>query len=266
MSDLRTAKNRIETLEDMAREDKWVNRLHPLIKLLITIYFIVLTVSFSKYDLNGLLGMILYPIGLFFLSDLSFSAALKRLRIVLPVVCVVGLFNPFFDRTVVAHLGGLAVTGGFISMITLMVKGVLTVLASYILIATTTIEGICFALRLLHVPRILVTEILLIDRYIILLLTEANRMIQAYSLRAPGQKGVAYKVWGSLVGQLLLRSFDRADEVYAGMSLRGFNGEFPTGKPNGTSPGGAVFFVSVILLLTLLRIFPVMSLIGGIFV
>ena len=51
-------------------------------------------------------------------------------------------------------------------------------------------------------------------------------MMQAYALRAPGQKGVHFKVWGSLAGQLLLRSIDRAAEVYESMALRGYQGEF----------------------------------------
>ncbi|GAA6410214.1 ABC transporter ATP-binding protein [Blautia hominis] len=110
-------------------------------------------------------------------------------------------------------------------MITLMMKGVFTVLASYLLIATTSIEKLCYVFRLLHIPKILVTQILLTYRYITVLLGEVNRITQAYSLRAPKQKGVHFKVWGSLSGQLLLRSMDRATMVYESMTLRGYNGE-----------------------------------------
>lgn len=90
----------------------------------------------------------------------------------------------------------------------------------------TSIEKICYALRLLHIPAILVTQVLLTYRYVTVLLEEANRMTQAYSLRAPNQKGVHFKVWGTLAGQLLLRSMDRANEVYESMTLRGYRGEF----------------------------------------
>ena len=64
-----------------------MNRLHPLIKFLLTVYYIVLTVSFSKYDVIGLCGMMVYPLILFLLSELSFSDCLRRLRLVLPLVC-----------------------------------------------------------------------------------------------------------------------------------------------------------------------------------
>ncbi|MFQ6930295.1 MAG: CbiQ family ECF transporter T component [Eubacterium sp.] len=64
----------------------------------------------------------------------------------------------------------------------------------------------------------------LIYRYINVLLKETKRIVvEAYSLRAPGQKGINFKAWGSLPGQLLLRSIDRATDVHNSMSLRGYN-------------------------------------------
>ena len=100
------------------------------------------------------------------------------------------------------------------------------VIGTFLFIAATTIEKVCYALRILHVPPIMVTQILLTYRYISVLLKEANTIMQAYLLRAPDQKGVQFKVWGPLAGQLLLRSIDRADMVYQSMMLRGYHGEF----------------------------------------
>ena len=260
-------------MDALAKRDTWICRIHPLAKLFLTIFYIVLVVSFHKYDLTGLLGMILYPLILFNLGDLSFGNALRRLRIVLPLVCIIGIFNPLFDRAPAAVFFGVTVSGGVISMITLMIKAVLTVLASYLLIATTSIEKLCYALRKIHVPQMIVVELLLIYRYISVLLAEAGRITQAYSLRAPGQKGVAFKAWGPLLGQMLLRSMDRAGALYESMCLRGFHGEFyPAGfgRDNGRQ-GTAVWksLVYVLLwaaVLVLLRIVPVMGLVGRIFV
>jgi cobalt/nickel transport system permease protein len=118
------------------------------------------------------------------------------------------------------------VTGGVISMLSLMLKGLFSVLSAYILIATTSIEEICYALRIIHVPKIIVIVIMLIYRYFGLMGAEADRITTAYMLRAPKQKGIHYSAWGSLVGQWLLRSMDRASAVYESMTLRGFNGDF----------------------------------------
>lgn len=226
MSKLDHALYEIHRMDAISERDQWVNRMHPLVKLIVTVCFISVTVSFSKYDLSGILRMGVYPIAIFILGEISFRDALKRLRIVLPLVCLVGLFNPFFDRQPALDLGAVTVTGGMLSMLTLTLKGIYSVMASYLLIASTSIEKICYAMRLLHVPSVIVTQVLLTYRYISLLLTEANCMTQAYALRAPRQKGVHIKAWGSFAGQLLLRSMERAEEVYESMALRGYRGEF----------------------------------------
>ncbi len=225
MNEVSRAIYTIHSLDTIALRDKWVNHIHPLIKLLLTSIYIVIVVSFSKYDVIGILGMVAYLIVLFVMADLSFPECLYRLRIVLPIVALVGIANLLLDRTPVM-VGGIIITTGLLSMISVMLKGVFAVLAAYILIATTTIEQICYALRILHMPDILVTQILLTYRYISVLLKEVNRTTQAYQLRAPKQKGIHIHAWGSLVGQILLRSIDRADEVYESMTLRGYNGEF----------------------------------------
>ena len=142
------------------------------------------------------------------------------------LVCLVGIANPFIDRKVLFQIGEFAVTGGMVSAVTLMLKGVFAVAASYLLMVTTAVEDLGYALRRLHIPKVFVTVLMLVYRYIIVLLKEIERMTDAYSLRAPGQTGLHYKVWGTMVGQLLLRSMDRAQIVYDSMMLRGYQGEF----------------------------------------
>ena len=266
MSRISDASHSMTKLDELARKDTWLNRIHPLAKLLVTILYLVLTVSWKPRQLTGVLGMVLYPFLLFEIGNLSLKDALYRLRIVLPIVCLVGIFNPFFDTEPVLTVFGVTLTGGVLTMLSLMVKGVLTVLASYLLIATTPVEAICSALSMLHLPGILVTEFLLICRYVSVLLDEANRMWQAYSLRAPGQKGVAMRAWGSMIGQLLLRSMDRAGALYQSMCMRGFRG----GKPffHGRSFRATDLFYLAVWggVLILLRIFPVLELVGRIVV
>lgn len=265
MSKMNRAIYEIQSLDTLANEKRWANELHPLVKLFVTMLYIAITVSFPKYDISGLFVMVIYPLLLFNIGELSFREGVRRLRIVLPLVCLVGLCNPFFDREIVMKIGSFSITGGILSMLTLMIKGVFTVLASYLLIATTSIEKICYALRMLHLPKVFVTQILLIYRYISVLLGEANRITQAYSLRAPGQKGIHFKVWGSLVGQLLLRSMDRAQNLYESMCLRGYRGEFYYGNKIKMCVKDIVYLIVWIVILVALRFFPVLEWIGNIF-
>lgn len=253
----------IYRMDSAASQDQWINRLHPLVKLLVTVMYIALTVSFSKYDLIGICSMVVYPLVMFLLSELSFSDCLQRLKLVLPLVCVVGILNPFLDQATI-ELGGISMSAGVLSMLTLLCKGVYSVLASYLLIVTTSIEQLCYAFRLLHLPKILVTQILLTYRYITVLLEEVSRMMQAYALRAPNQKGVHITVWGPLAGQLLLRSVDRANAVYESMVLRGYRGSFEyIGENMHLRPCDLAFFAGWLVVLAIFRMYPVFIIIGN---
>lgn len=226
MSKIRKAVLEIHKMDELSARDQWVNRVHPLVKLLLTIFYLILLLSMGKYQLAGVLLMAVYPVVGFSLSELKLRECVYRFRMVLPLIFLMGLLNPFFDRQVIAYWGGIPVTGGVLSMITLLLKGIFALSAGYLLIAATSITDICLALRILHIPKIFVTMVLLIYRYLFVLFEEAELMTQAYMLRAPGQKGIHYSAWGSFIGQLLLRSIDRAQTVYESMCLRGYQGEF----------------------------------------
>lgn len=266
MSKMNQAVCGIRKLDELAAKDRWVNKLHPLVKLFLTVVYITLVVSFPKYDLAGLAGMAVYPIVVFIIGEISFRDAVYRMRGVLPLVCVVGIFNPVFDRKIILNIGNIAVSGGVISMCILMGKGIFSVLASYLLMVSTSIEKICYALRLLHVPKLLVTQILLTYRYISLLLSEASRMTQAYALRAPGQRGIHFKAWGSLAGGLLLRSMDRAENVYESMCIRGYCGEFYYGERIKFCGKDVIYLLFWTVIFLVLRFLPVMEMLGRLFV
>lgn len=264
MSKINNAVHEIRTIDTLAARDQWVNQIHPLVKLVLTIGYIALLVSFPKYDVAGTAGMVIYPLAVFILSELSFADSIRRLRLVLPLVCFIGIFNPLFDKNMI-QLGTQSVSAGVLSMATLLMKGIFSVLASYLLVATTTIEKLCCCLRLLHVPRAFVTQLMLMYRYVTVLLGEAERITQAYALRAPRQKGVHFKVWGSLAGMLLLHSVDRAKEIYEGMELRGYRGEYPYMQEEITLKGSdMLYFAFWCSLLLCFRHFPVILLIGSV--
>ena len=50
-------------------------------------------------------------------------------------------------------------------------------------------------------------------------------MTRSVDSRAAGKSALRLCVYGSLIGQLLLRSMDRAERVYRAMVSRGFDGE-----------------------------------------
>lgn len=218
----------IRTMDELAAMKSPVHSMNALIKLIITIIYIGAVTSFDRYNLTGLFVMILFPVIWYRISNIDISICFNRLRYIIPVVCLVGIANPFMDRKLWGMLGNVPVSCGMVSMITLAMKGIFCVLVSFLLIATTRIEDICGALRKIHCPKMITTLLLLTYRYIGILLEEVANMANAYALRAPGQKGIRVDAWGSFLGQLILRSIDRAQIIYESMLMRGFNGEYPT--------------------------------------
>lgn len=264
MSDLGKSVSTVFALDELAKKDVWINRIHPLAKLVITLLYIMTVVSFSKYNLTGLLGMAIYPIVLFVVGELSVYDCLKRFKIVLPLIFIISIINPFFDRSIIMYVGRQPVSGGVISMITIILKGIFTVMAGYILIATTSIEQIGHSLCKIHFPKIIVTLILLIYRYITVLFGEADTLTMSYRLRAPGQKGINIRAWGPFVGQLLLRSIDKAQTIYESMMLRGYTGDIIPGTEVKFTSKCLIYMIIWSLYLIFFRVFPVFEIIGQI--
>ena len=265
MDKLSHARSELREMDALAAEDSPVHRLHPLCKLIVTIAYIATVVSFSKYDFTGLVVMVLYPVFLFQAAGIPVSTCFYKLRVVLPLVCAVGLVNPFLDHVPLIQLGNLTVTGGMVSMVTLMLKGIFSLMAAFLLIATTPIDSLCAALRRLHVPSILTTLLLLTYRYIGVMLGEVTVMTEAYKLRAPGQKGIHISAWGSFLGQLLLRSIDRAQELYSSMLLRGFRGEFFYANVPPCKLSDIIYTIACTALFLLARLVPITSALGHLF-
>lgn len=266
MSGIDSKLREISQINDLQQRNQWMNRLHPLVKFALTIIYIAFVVSCDKYDLSRMIVFAIYPFVLFNIADLKLKDALYRMRLVMPLVLAVGIFNPLLDRVVIGRIGAIAVTSGMVSMISLMLKGIYSVLIAYVLIATTTIEEICYAMRLIHIPKMIVTVILLIYRYIYILGDEASRIMTAYKLRAPSQKGINIKAWGPLVGQWLIRSMDRATMVYESMTLRGFNGDYVYEKKVKSKAADYIYLMVWLLVFIVVRFTDIVNIIGGLFV
>lgn len=263
MSDITQAIREMADMDELAAGHSPIHRLHPLVKLITTVAYIFTVVSFSKENLSGLIPMVLLPMILFSVSGIPVRVCFYKLRVVLPLVCAVGIWNPILDRTPVMKVGALIITAGMITFLSLMLKGVFALMASFLLIATTGIEGICYALSVLHLPDILVTQVLITYRYIDLLLSEAGTMMHAYALRAPGQKGVHISAWGSFLGQLLLRSMDRARDLYQSMVLRGFTGSFNYVAGKKAEGKDYLYLLLVALYLVIFRMVNISVLLGS---
>ena len=264
MSDMINSLYNLRLLDAMAQKDTTIHRLHPLVKLLTTIAFLVVVISFERFEILGLLPFIFYPVLTFALAELPAVPILKRILIVAPFVLGIGILNPVFDHQTITVLG-LNISRGWLTFFSITIKTGLTVTAALLLIATTGMDKLAAALRMLRLPRLFVMQLLLTYRYISVLLEETARTLRAYSLRAPQQKGIHRSAWGSLAGQLLLRTFDRAQRVYQAMCLRGFTGEYHTGANSKITGNDLLYITGWCIFFIVARIFNIPVLLGTLF-
>lgn len=230
MSKIGEAIQTLSSMEDLAAKASPIHRIHANVKILITFAYLVAVLSFSRYDIAGLMPYFFYPAMIIPMANIPFREIFKRVLVALPFSLFAGISNLIFDREVLAYLGQIPVTYGFISFWSLMIKTFLCVCAVLILVATTNTFTLFAQLRSFKIPKIFVLTLMMTYRYIFVLLQEAGNMMKAYALRAPNEKGIKMKDMGSFVGQLLLRCIDRSEHIYAAMQCRGFSGEYVVGK------------------------------------
>jgi cobalt/nickel transport system permease protein len=117
---------------------------------------------------------------------------------------------------------------------TILLKSWLSVQVALLLAFSTPFHDLIDALRELRLPRIMVSIISFMYRYLGVLAAEAGRMNVARAARsaaaAEGRSGGGLrwraKVTGALVGSLFIRSYERSERVYAAMQARGFETQF----------------------------------------
>ena len=155
------------------------------------------------------------------ISQIPLVYILARTLVILPFVLLAGLALPW--RT----------GAGWTLFNTLVARSSLCLIILILLTNTTRFAELLRGLRRLGCPRILVMNLGFLYRYIFVLTEEVLRMRQARDCRRVGRAHAAaeMKLLGSMLGTLLLRSFERAERMYQAMLSRGSSGEFPILAP-----------------------------------
>ena len=262
MSRLDTAFYDLGRLDLLAEKDSVIHRLDPRVKVITTLLFIIYVVSFDKYEVNRLLPFFLFPAFLIGMADLPFSYLLRKLVLVSPFVLFIGIFNPFFDQDILLKIGTIQISGGWISLISILLRFMLTVGAALLLIATTGFPAICMALDKLGAPKIFTVQLLMLYRYIFVLIEESIRMIRAYSLRSFSKKRIRFPVFKQLLGNLLLRTLDRAQRIHMAMLSRAFTGDIRISRQFSFRTREFLYLTFCTVLFTFIRFVDISEFLG----
>ncbi|MBI5207324.1 MAG: cobalt ECF transporter T component CbiQ [Candidatus Firestonebacteria bacterium] len=251
-------------LDYLSYKNTFIHRIDPRAKLIVSLIFIIIIISFPKYEVSSLFPFFFFPIFLIVLADLPLKIILKKIVIVSPFALMVGIFNPIFDRKIFFTIFNIGITGGFISYFSIIIKFVLTISAALILIATTSFPGICVALEKLKVPKIFVLQLMFLYRYIFVLGEEVARTSRARELRSFGKNGYQLSTTSNILGNLLLKTIDRSERIYQSMCSRGFVGYINIIKKTNFTLIDFFYMIILSSIFILLRIFPVSYIIGNI--
>lgn len=216
-------------LDQVATGDSFVHRVDARAKVLVAVAFILCVMSFGRYEVARLLPFFAFPLVTVAWSRIPAGIVLRKALLVLPVALLIGLPNPFFDRGILLEVNGVAVSGGWVSLASIVLRSLLAAAASVVLVAVTGFPAICAALERLGMPRPLAMQLLFLYRYLGVLGEEALRMNAAHEQRSNGH-ALTIGGFGRLTGRLLLRTWDRAERIYLAMCARGFDGAIRRGQ------------------------------------
>jgi cobalt/nickel transport system permease protein len=250
-------------LDRLAYQDTPIHRLDPRAKVVTTLVFLVCVVSFGKYELLPMVPFALYPIFTAADANLPFGFLARKLLAVAPFALFVGILNPFLDREALVQVGGVAVSGGWVSFLSIMLRFFLTTIAALVLIATTSFYGVCMGLERLGLPDVLATQLLFLYRYIFVLGEETMRMARARAMRSFGKRGMGAGVYGQILGHLLLRTYARAQRVYSAMLARGFDGQVRVMRALHLTGRDVAYVLGWSAAFVLFRLYNVPLLLGG---
>lgn len=266
MSNISKSVLQMNTLEELTRKDTPIHRFQPSVKLIVTVLYLIIIISFGPYQVSGLIPYILYPILVMTIGEIPFKPLFYRVLVALPFALAAGISNLFFNKNIALFILGIGVSEGMLSFCSILLKTILTVMAVLILISTTSINDLTYVMIHMKIPAIIVIQIMMTYRYIGVLLEEVSVMYHSYILRAPKENAIKLKHMAPFLGQLIIRSFDRAERIYNSMKCKGFEGRLSFSKIEKISKIGWIYIAVVGFLFAMMRFVNISELIGSLFV
>lgn len=224
MSTLEQALARLSQTEYAVANPSFLPGIDARAKVIVTLLYLIALLTLPLASPDRLILFALYPMAASLLSGADYCRVFLWSLVVVPFAAMIAMFNPMLDHSVAFYLGPYPVTFGWASFFTILFRAVLATQAVLVLILSTGFHHICFSLQQLGVGAMFSSLLLFIHRYIRVLIQEAVCMDRARRSRGFGRRHYPLKMWGRLVGQLLMRSVDRAERVQMAMDARGFAG------------------------------------------
>ncbi len=209
-----------------------LHRFDPRAKILCITALIISIVLID--DISILLIGSLIVILLVYISKIPLRFILKRLRWVAIFVFAILIVLPFtMPGETIFSIGVLAITKeGIIKGCMISLKAFSVILLIFPMLATMKFVIFIKALEKLRVPNKLTQIIAFTYRYIFVVLNEIQRMLRSIESRGFKRKMSKFslQIIGNTIGMLLVRSYERSQQIYNSMVSRGYEGRIRTLK------------------------------------
>ncbi|MBI4008078.1 MAG: cobalt ECF transporter T component CbiQ [Planctomycetes bacterium] len=236
-----------------------IHRLDPRTKLIFSLTFLVLMVLTPVKEIERFGFYFVLILTIIFIARISPVYIFKRSIIILPFVMVVAGLAVFFTEGRIIKeidfvLFKLRITyEGINILLNVLVKSWLSVVTLTAMMLTTRFEDLLSGVELLKAPQIIVLMMSFMYRYIFVLIDEAVHLMRARNVRYFGGRFLSQiPVFGNMVGVLFIRTYERAERIYAAMVVRGFTGRIKTVNVLKFSFTDVIF-----LMVTFVFLFPV---------
>lgn len=238
-----------------------VSRLDPRVAVAVSVVYLCMMLSVGVGRLSALIWFAIYPVVASAWLGIPFSRIFRNSLIVLPLVILIGMFNPIYDRTPAMTVGSVIVSRGWISFISIILRGLFAMQCVLILIESNGFLGICRGLRRLGIPDFLTDQLQFIYRYLTILLNEAETMRRARESRGYGRESYPIRIWGMMIGQLFIRAVDRSERIGRAMLARGFDGSLPDYRTyeKGIRRFDIIFLIVWVIVIVAMRLLPFSS-------
>lgn len=231
-----------------------MHRLDPRGKILATVAYSAVLISLPRYAAPSP-AYLIFPFTVLVLGGIPLRFVGKHILLVSPFVVFLVALSPVFDRTPVQVGQSLVIGGGWLTAFSLLVRFALGMAALIGLASTTRFPELLKGLEKLGVPRLLVTQLRFLYRYLFLLTDEAMHLRQAWSARDGGRGPIGWR-WRAatgLVGVLFVRSLEQAERTYLAMVARGYDGSIRLLRPLCWRWWDSAFMVMVAFYLLVVR-------------
>lgn len=252
----------LREMDRLALQRTALHRVSPTAKVLATACFLTVLGSFQRLEVSSLLPLAVFPVALAIFGDVPFGALLRKVLLGLPFMLLLGAFLPLLDSTPVLRIGAVEVSGGWLAFGSLVVRGTLAVATATALVAVTGFGDVCAGLDRLAAPRVFVQQLLFLYRYLYVAGEETQRGLLARDLRSHGRP-MAWREYPSFIGNLLLRSWERAERVHAALLARGFRGALPARTHASSGFASWAFVLGWSCFFLACRVFPLPRLLGA---